>query len=261
MGSSVSSSNLDMDRKTLKRPDGLTLAVNSVLDKLASQWVKALMGIGVIFIVGVAFAFWMNHRSAQDDTARGALFLAEKSMETELKALLPPPPVLKKGEKASPAALTPDSITFQKFDVDSKLPQSVQKLKDVEQKYSKTRAAMQARLKLGGLYFNHGEYEKALNWYQKTLDSASGFEKAVALSALGYTYENLNKPTDALQAFQKALNMGEVSLKGDLLLAIARSYEASHDSAKARSTYDQILKDLSNTEYAKSAEAFKAQLQ
>ena len=108
----------------------------------------------------------------------------------------------------------------------------------------------------------HGEFTKALPWYEKASDSApDSFEKALAFSSLGYVHESLGKPTEALQSFQKALNLGEGSLKGDLLMGVARSYEAVHDSANARSTYDKILTELPNTEYAKSAELFKDQLQ
>ena len=60
--------------------------------------------------------------------------------------------------------------------------------------------------------------------------------------------------------FQKALELGEGSLKGDLLMAIARCQETLHDSSKARSIYDRILSELPNTEYAKAADINKAQL-
>jgi tetratricopeptide (TPR) repeat protein len=117
-------------------------------------------------------------------------------------------------------------------------------------------------MKLGTLYFDHGDFAKALPWFEKAAQSASGsFERALALSSVAYTQENLGKPSDAVQTYQKALNLGEGGLKGDLLLGMARSYEALQDTAKARSSYDQILKDLPGTEYAKSAELYKGWLQ
>ena len=104
-------------------------------------------------------------------------------------------------------------------------------------------------------------FEKAQPWYQKAADTAKGkFEKSLSLSALGYSFENLGKHANAIESFQKALDLGENSLKGDLLLALARCYGSIHDVAKARSTYDRVLSDLPNTEYAKNAELYKNQL-
>ena len=147
------------------------------------------------------------------------------------------------------------------MDVDTHYPEAVKKLKAVDQDFTKTRPAFEARLKLGNLYFNHGNFEKALPWFQKAVDTAPAkLEKALALSAVGYTYENLGKGNTAIQSFQKAIDLGESSVKGELLIAIARCYEEIHDTAKARSTYDQILSELPNTEYAKNAEVYKSQL-
>jgi len=144
--------------------------------------------------------------------------------------------------------------------VDRHFPETVKKFVEVSQNFNGTRAASDAQMKLGALYFDHGDFAKALSWYEKAKDSTSGFERAVALSSVGYSYENLGKPGEAVAVFQKALELGEGSLKGDLLMAIARCQETLHDSSKARSIYDRILSELPNTEYAKAADINKAQL-
>ena len=196
----------------------------------------------VMISIGVSIAFYVNHLDAKAQLGKNAFFQAEKTFEKEFK--------------------TQESLTFKKMDVDRKLTESIEKIKRIDSEFSKTRAAFEARLKLGSLYFDHGEFDKAIAWYKKALDSAPNtFEKSIVLSSLGYAYENSGKPAEALQAFQKALPLGERSLKGDLLLGVARNQEALHDLVKARSTYDQILTELPNTEYAKSAEIFKDQLQ
>ena len=115
---------------------------------------------------------------------------------------------------------------------------------------------------LGQLYAQHGQPEKATPWFQKGLDAASNsFDKAMAQAALGYINEKIGKHSDALALFEKALNQGEATLKGDLLMAIARCHEGLKDGAKARATYDQIIKQLPNTEYAKNAQLYKDMLE
>ncbi len=250
-----------LDRKSLKKPDGFLKTLNYFFEKLSTQSGKVLIGVAFLLAIGLGIAFWMNHQDTLFESSRNALFLAEKSISAEMKALVPPKAA---GIPALPAQKTDaalsDGVTYQKLNVDRQLPKSVELLKAVEHKYGSTRSALDARVKLAGLYFNHGDYAKALPWYQKAIDSSSGFEKAAALSSLGYAFENLGKPLEAIQSYEKAINLGEGSLKGDLLLGIARSYEAAHNPVKARSIYDQILKELPGTEYSKSAELFKESL-
>jgi len=263
MSSTFSSSSTTLDRKALKRPDGFMSALTAAFDKIASRSNIFVIVVAGLLGLGLLGAFFMNRLEARSDSARNALFLATQSMRTELKAIsdLEKPKAAPVDDKKTPNTAPDAGVAFKKFDVDAKLPETVKKLKDIDQNFGRTRSAFEARLKLGDLYFNHGEFSKALPWYEKAVGSATGnFEKTLALSSLGYANESLEKPADALQAFQKAVNLGEGSLKGDLLLGVARSYEAVHDSAKARSTYDKILVELPNTEYAKSAEVFKGQL-
>lgn len=268
MASHYFSSNSHLDRKSLKRPDGFLAALSRFFNGLAKN-LNLMTGLLIGLLgLGLLTAFFMNRMDTKSEAAQNALFLAEKTLETELKALAPPeqkpktpPKLISKDQPATPTDSTA-LLAYKKMDVDAQLPHATKELKAVEQNFSRTRAAFEARLKLGDLYFNHGEFSKALPWYDKALDSAPGnLEKVLTLSSLGYVKENLGQPAEAIQIYQKAINLGEGSLKGDLLMGIARGYEAVHDLAKARSTYDQILFDLPSTEYAKSAELFKSQIQ
>jgi TolA-binding protein len=47
--------------------------------------------------------------------------------------------------------------------------------------------------------------------------------------------------------------------KADVLLAIARNQELLGDKAKARETYDQVIKQFPNTDQAHTAETLKAE--
>lgn len=277
MPSTISNSS-SVDRKALKRPDGFLASLHEFFDYVANNANVFLAGIAGLLIVGSIVAYMMNRSGARSEDASDALYLAEKALNNEIKSIaaLSKPAAAQTsakktnvegakksaaGEEDAVAAEAREKLRYQKMDVDAKLPRAVQKLKEVEQSFTGTRSAFEARLKLGDLYYNHGDYAKSLPWFQKAVDSAPGkLEKALALSSVGYTYENLAQQNEAIQSYQKANSLGQPTVKGDLLLGIARCYEALHDSAKARSTYDQILTELPNTEFSKSAELYKNQL-
>ncbi len=267
----------------MKRPDSFLSGLHEFFDYVANNANVFLAGVAILLLIGLTVAFLMNRSGARSEVASDALYLAEKTLNTEIKAIADSnkPPASAKANTTSATANTAktgdkkdtaseesrlagearEKLRYQKMDVDAKLPGAVKKLIQVEQSFTGTRSAFEARLKLGDLYYNHGDYAKALPWFQKAIDSAPAkLEKALALSSLGYTYENLSQLNDAIQSYQKANNLGQSSVKGDLLLGIARCYEALHDSAKARSTYDQILTELPNTEFSKSAELYKNQI-
>lgn len=246
-----------LDRKLLKRPDGLTRSIRSFFESIYKHnraFIGILLGMTVI---GGVVAFIVHRLDHASEEGRNALYSAEKALEEETQALNGKPTPVPSGKGESPKT-SEALVLFKKLDVDASFPETVKKLKKVDSEHGNTRPAYEARMKLGNLYYDHGDFEKSIPWYEKALNSAPGkFEKAQTLSALGYASENLGKGNAALQSYQKALDLGEASLKGDLLLAMARCYELTHDSAKAKSTYDRIIADLPNTDYAKTAEALK----
>ena len=262
----------DLDRKTLKREDGFVKTVRGQFDRLSKHTYGMAALAGIVVLAGVGATLLYNQRENQSAQGREALFRAQRSVEKALEALAPPPvvpPVAAQAKKDSatdktpPPAPKPDlaAIAHLKLDVDAKLAEGVKAYQGVIQKYDGTRPAVEARIALADLYYNHGEPAKAVPLYQAAADHSSGtFERALAFSSVGYAQENAGKPKEAQQAYEKALNLGETSLKGDLLLAMARCYQALNDNAKARTTYDQISSQLPNTEYAKKAESLKADL-
>lgn len=243
----------------MKRPDGFITAVSHFFNDMFSHAKGLILLLGGLLLFGLGVGFYLNHRETVAHEAANGLYLAEKALETEMKVVSGADQA-KDSAKTAPAAGA-DAFEYQKLDVDSKLPEAVKKLKAVIQDYPGTRSAYEGEIRLAGLYYRHGEPAKAIQWYERAVQDSSGnFEKATSLAMLGNTLENAGKSLDAIQNYQKALNLGEGSLKGDLLLGIARNHESLHDSAKARSTYDQILAELPNTEHARSAEIFKSQL-
>ena len=254
MSSTLTSSGTHIDRKSLKKQDTFTTTITAFFKQLSSQVGLIFVALGLALALGVGVSLYLNHAEAVSNNARNELFLAETAIEKELKGL--------EGTKTSdPSGTQAESLNYKKLDVDSSFPEGISHFKKIELNFPKTRSAFEAQLKLGNLYFRHGDALKAIPWLEKATQSAPrNIERAFAFSALGYANENLGKNKEAIQAFEKAVNMGEVTLKGDLLLSIARNYEALHDTSKARSTYEKILADFPNSEFSKTAELYKNQL-
>ncbi len=249
-----------MATATTENPTGFALQSNT-------RQIAATAAV-VVAVIGVA-SFVMSRNDSKSEAARSALFLAEKSLETETKALTPAPPapapVTKdaKGKEAkAPPPAPVEDVTFKRLDVDAKFPDSIKKLNGVIADFAGTRSAFDARMQLGELYFNHGEATKALPVFQAAVENApNALEKSLALSAVASTLENQSQFKEAREAYEKAINLGEASVKGDLLLGVARTSVSLKDTAKAKQTYDQILTQLPNTETSRNAEALKAQLE
>ncbi len=264
----LSTSDSDLDRKSLKRPDSFVTSMRRFFASILSHTTAVLVVLGVLFLVGVSAALYWNHRENRANQAQGALFVARQAIQrehTKLAAAEPAPAPAKaeKGKKAEeqkPVVPNPDTVLNKPLNVDAQMPESVTQLKKVIDQFGGTRAAFEARLALGDLYYDHGEPAKAVPLYEQAARSAPDKEeKTGALYALGYAHENSAKCPEALKAYDEALRVGDSALKGDLLLAIARCYEMTKETAKARSTYDRILSELPNTDYAKMAETLKAQ--
>jgi len=245
-------------------------SLQNFFSTLAKNTRSLVIVLVVLAIVGTVIGFILNKKENQSEEARNALFIAQQSVNAQLKAIgdkeqmntvAKEVKAEKAGAKVPPAKnIDFDALTYQKLDVDSNFGEAISKLTAVSEKYNGTRPAFEARLYLGNLYYNHGESSKSLNWYVKASESANGsMEKAFAYSALGYAQENAGKNQDALDSFDKALNQGEGMIKGDVLLAVARNQTKLGKADQAKTTFDRIIKELPNTEFSKTAENLKAQ--
>lgn len=235
----------------------------------------------VVVLIGVAggMAWFTNHHKTQNAAAGDALFIANEARAKELTALkselspLPADPASEKSDAAQKntkpgkkdaagqdKARLPDP-EYARADVDGKFSKTLAAYQDVIRKFSGTHAELQAQLAIGDLYFDHGQAEKALPFYEKSVALApAGRDRGLSYYSLGYAYEGTGKYTEAVSAYDHALKQGDFGLKGDLLLAKARSYEMAKNIEQARVTYDQIVKELPNTDYAKTAELAKSLL-
>lgn len=256
--------------KTAKRPDRFLSAGKSLMDAAAKQG-KLIAVLGVLALVAAAgTGAWFSRQDSREAAARDALYGAQKTLDEELKlvakdlAPTPPTPKLAKGQKAPPAppAPGPEAIVFKAFDVNARLPKGLAAMKEVAEKHKGTRGGFEAAMGVGDLYLNHGPRAEAEAWFKRGADMAgSRLEKSFAWYSLGASYEATGKPNEAVDAYQRAVSAGEPSTEGEVLSALARAQELAGKTNEAKGTYDRIIKDLANSDYARAAESAKAALQ
>jgi TolA-binding protein len=233
----------------------------------ASKQRKLVAVTGVIILAAaLAVSLYLSKKSNYQGQAADALFRARSKLETEMKAVATSmnPPTASAKKDAKKEAPTP-SIDYVKFSVDAKLPEGIAALKKVAESFPGTPAGFDAKMELGGLYFDHAEnstaYEQAGKWFESAAASAPSSDQTIAaLYSLGFTQESLGKCADAVKTFDRAMNSGSGPLQSDILRAKARCQETVGDKVGAKATYESIIKLSPGSENARFAESKKASL-
>ena len=226
-----------------------------------------LVILGVLIAVAVIGAIVSNQKAKTATEARDAFYSAKQALDLESKALTPPKAAEpeatgKNAKKKTEAPPAQDTAAYKKVDVDQAFSKTIPALRKVIALYPGTLSAFEAQMTIGNLYADHGQTGNAIQPYTTAADMAPrALEKMAALAALAQAQENVGKCPDALQSLERAINLGVGALKGDLLVAKARCYETLGNSAQAKTTYDQILKDLPGTPFARLAEIYRAKIQ
>lgn len=259
------SSSSHLDRKTLKKPDAITKTLKSWVERLFGNRKVVLIAGSATAVVLIGASLWISQRQKHEVAAAAELFQAEQAMEKEFteltKDLAPQAPSAankKAKTKAPPAPTDADPVAayrYKALDVDGTF-KSVALYRKAYETYPTTSAGHRARVTLAKLYWDHGEKEKALAQYQAAVTGApTNLDKAKALLAVGLVQESLKKFPDAIATFQSLALLQDTHLKDLALLALARNYELSGDTEKAKATYGQIQKDHPDTDSAKTAAA------
>lgn len=233
----------------------------------ASKQRKLVIAVAVIALAAVlAASLYLTKRHAFRAEASEALFKARNTLGGEMKILadaVKPVVPAKKDSKAP--VVPPATVDFAVFDVNAKLPNGVAALEKVASDFPGTVSGFDAKMDLGGLYFDHStgvaSFEKAAQWFENAASSApSSTQTIAALYNLGYAQEALGRCGDSVKTFDRALNSGSGPLLGEIYRSKARCQETLGDKTGAKETYEKIVKTLPNTEAARFAETKKAAL-
>src|SRR5689334_3664155 len=124
-------------------------------------------------------------------------------------------------------------------------------LQRVVSRYKGTGAGTEAALLLAQTNYNAGKYQDGIKVLQDVLGSAGGSEASVQ-GLIGDGYSQMNKPTDAAKAYERAAQAAEFDTEKAYYRAkAARTYAAAGNTAEAK----RIWTELSNDQKAQAVAA------
>jgi len=126
--------------------------------------------------------------------------------------------------------------------------------RDVQKKYSNTMSGAIAAYYVGNCLTNLGQTEDALKAYQQFVQDYSGrkFLLGLVYQRMGYVYVALNKPAEAIKAWEQAET---INGPGVATAELARLYEATGNLEEAQKKYKLIIAKLGGTTWAIDAMA------
>jgi predicted negative regulator of RcsB-dependent stress response len=111
-------------------------------------------------------------------------------------------------------------------------------------KYPHSWSARMAHYHIGNLYYNLGDFDKAITDYKKFVSSRISDQagiKFLALTSIGYCYETKKDFKSALEYFQKAQGSNNIGFESIGFRNLGRAYEQLNDKKNALETYKKAL--------------------
>ncbi len=210
----------------------------SVLDRFwARPWTRwAVLGLGVVIVVGVGWAGWAAWKSRYE--AQGAMAFAQaRTLAAQAQA-------------PGAAADTRD--------------RAENALQAVIADYPRLSSVAQAAYLLGSMRFGAARYPEARASYELALAKAgSGSLAALASLDIGYCWEAEKNYAAAEKAYQSAINGAKPRgfRYGEAMVDIARAQELGGKRAAAMETYQRLLEDLPDSRRAEEIRSRVASLQ
>ena len=128
------------------------------------------------------------------------------------------------------------------------IPESAMKnikiFQELIDKYPHSWSARMAHYHLGNIYYNLGEFDKAIADYKKFVSSRISDNaglKFFALTSIGYCYETKKDFKSALEYFEKAQKSNSAGFESVGFSNIARIYEQMNDKKNALENYKKAL--------------------
>lgn len=198
-------------------------------------WIGAALAV-----LGAGIYFYQSAVEQKEQAGKSALYQIQKTFESEMN-------MLPEAQRATGVA----------FNVDEKLPKTVEALKTLlAKKEQSSRVMYEAAMKLGQLYLEHGNPDAAIGVFQQMPGLAqTPFQKASAYYLLGSSYERVGKAAEAAQSFQEGLGRGVEGLKGEFLYGLVRASVKQQQTDQAKKFVEQLKKDLPGSKALEAAEA------
>ena len=217
---------LRITRKEIKQPDEFITTSVRVLT-FAQENMRTLMIVGGSVVVVFILTLLMVHRSNSIEKKASILLTEGVAAYDETV----------KAEKAAGS------------DRDERLREIITVFDEVVDQYSETAASVQALQYIGQIRYDLGEYEEAAAAYADASSKRglTGEVRGLVWQGLGYCREQMGDYQGAVESFQKIIDERIGFLVEYAYFDIARNYELGNDLPRAIETYRTILVEVPNS--------------
>jgi predicted negative regulator of RcsB-dependent stress response len=120
---------------------------------------------------------------------------------------------------------------------------TAEQFEKVIRKYPSTSAARFSLLVYADMSYRRGDYQKAIELYQKALGafSGEGSIQELILDGLAYAYEAKKDYKSAAECFQRVADSQDEFMKADACYNLGRIMEALNDKEKALAAYNKVV--------------------
>ncbi len=203
-----------LSKQDLEGPDAFQSTIELISDYIAENKKRFYSIVtAIVLAAGIAFGiymYWSHYQYSAKD-----LYAKAQDIQT---AQVPE---------------NPESIT-----------QKIKIYEELIDKYPHSWSARMAYYHLGNIYYNRGEFDKAIDDYKKFVSSRISDKagiKFLALTSIGYSYESKKDYKAALEYFQKALKSNNAGFESVAYSNIARIYELMNNKKNALDNYKLAL--------------------
>lgn len=219
----------------------------------------SLIFLGVITVAAGGMGFYRSLQEKNNRMAGDKLFSVKETIQKELETYLKATYPKEDGEKLFA------KLEGTKFDVEAVLKESIVGLKDVMREAPHTRAAFEAAMVLGGLYFDYSSSPTALvqahEMYQKAFSLSGNAPYGVrALYGAGVALEQAQQYEQALKVYDKAAGYSALGYHAEILSAKARTEESLNKISASLETYRKLEKESPQQQWKLEIERLQRKL-
>jgi tetratricopeptide (TPR) repeat protein len=226
-----------ISRKELKQPDEFVSFWATAFEFARIHQREMFIGASVVVVLFLLVWAGTAYSKKKETTASGLLAQAQ--------SLLQPSPAA----KAAMAAAEEPPV-----DAASR-ERALEILEEVVEDYRRTKACRVGRILLGQLYFENGDYDKAIVTYEGFLESRDRKPEltAMAWEGLAYSHEAKGEFAKALASYERMGESALTNVQGWAYMGVARCSEKLGKPEKALEAYRSLLAD--HPQHPRAAEA------
>ncbi len=233
------SDHIHLNRKELKTPDTFQQKTTSLFDWVQKNTKFVTIFTILVFLFVVGYFLYNNQKLEKEELAASEIYSLLKSLDQDIS-----------------------KISKTDSDWENKIKTNLDKSIELSKKYMGTNSAYEGFIKLGNLYYERTQMDKALNYFDLAIQSSTHKKlKVAAMYMKAYTLENLSKIDESMNLHSMIITENIKPFKADSMLALARLKANKGEKKAAFDLYSDFLTQFPDSPSKAAVESLKAMVQ